>query len=148
MKVIIKQDTPGLGKTNEVVDVKDGYAANYLIPKGIVALATRANERVLAENTRQSSEKNILIKQQAQELAKKIRKTTIKLEAQASKGKIFGTITNLQIAKAISEQIGEAQFTHEQVILEAPIKEIGTHTAELKLNSSVKTEVTLEIVAI
>lgn len=149
MKVIIREDTKGLGKAGQVIEVNNGYAWNYLIPSHIVFPANQANQKILDENLRQASQKEALIKQKAVDFAQKIKKETFTIEVKAAeKGKIFGNVTNLQIANAINEKIKELDIKHDQVILNEPIKELGKHTIVLKLHADVQTELTVEVTAV
>lgn len=145
MKVIIQKKNKNLGNIGNIIEVKDGYALNYLIPNKIVLPAHQATEKIVAENMRQADQKKALIKQKAVELAKKIKQQAITLTVKAAeKGKIFGNITNLQVAKAISEQVEGATLTHDQVTLKKPITEVGNYTVNLKLHQDVETEITIE----
>lgn len=151
MKVIIRKETKELklGEVGQIIEVKDGYALNYLIPKQIVLPAHQATEKIVAENLRQASQKKSLVKQKAIALAQKIKQQTIILEVKAAdKGKIFGNITNLQIAQAITAEVDGATLTHDQITLKEPIKEVGSYTVILKLHPEVETEITIEAKAI
>lgn len=148
MKVIVQKSTKGLGKAGDIIELSDGYVVNYLLPHKIVLPAYQGNEKVVQENIRQATHKQALIKQKAVALAQKIKQQTFTLAVKAAnKGKIFGSITHLQIAKAVNEQYKEIELGHDQVILKAPMTTLGEHTIVLKLHPDVQTEVTLEVKA-
>ncbi|MCK5080265.1 MAG: 50S ribosomal protein L9, partial [Bacteroidales bacterium] len=105
MEVILKQDVPGLGYKSDLITVKNGYARNYLIPKGLAVLATESSKKVLAEDKKQKSHKEEKILKEAEELAKGLEALKIKIAAKAgTSGKIFGSVNDIQIANAIKEQ--------------------------------------------
>ena len=103
MEIILKQDVANLGHKDDIVKVRNGYAVNYLIPQGMAILATESAKKVLAENIRQRAHKEAKLREEASALAAKINGLTIKLTAKmSSKGKIFGSVGNIQIAEAIA----------------------------------------------
>lgn len=150
MKVIVRKQTKDLNyPTGEVIEVKDGYAVNYLIPQGIVYPFSERNKKILKENLRQAASRAALLKKKAVELAAKIKKQVFTLEVKAGeKGKIFGSVTKLQIAKAIATQIGNIEITHDQIELKEPITEVKEHTVTLKLHPDIQTDVTLNVKSI
>ena len=101
MEIILKQDVANLGHKDDIVKVRNGYAVNYLIPQGMAILATESAKKVLAENIRQRAHKEAKLREEASALAAKINGLTVKLTAKmSSKGKIFGSVGNIQIATA------------------------------------------------
>lgn len=148
MKIIIIKTTKGIGERGELLEVKDGYAFNHLIPKKIAVPATESNRKALEERLKQAEDKATLVKKKAQELAKKIKQQKFVLQAKSSGEKIFGTLTHLQIAQAINEKLGgNAQIQHTQVSLKAPIHSIGRHPVILSLHEDVQTEIEIEVKA-
>lgn len=144
MEVILKQDIQGLGYKDDIVNVKPGYGRNYLIPQGMAIFATESNRKVVAENTKQAAHKAEKIKKDAEELAKKIGDITLELKTKAGEsGKIFGSITALQVAEALKDK--GFDIDRKKIALPS-IKELGEYTAELDLHRDVQHEVNLKVV--
>jgi large subunit ribosomal protein L9 len=146
MEVILKQDMQGLGYKNDLVKVRDGYGRNYLIPNGIALLATEANKRMLAENTKQAAHKAEKIKTAAIDLAAKIGDLTVEIGTKAGEsGKIFGAVTALQVADALRAKGFDVD--RKKVIFKSVPKELGTYAATLDLHKEVKHEIKVNVVA-
>ena len=146
MELILKEDVANLGFKGDLVTVKDGYGRNYLIPLKLAVIATESAKKMLAEDIKQRAHKLERIKNEAQELADKVKDITLTVGAKASStGKIFGAIGPIQIADAF-EKAGYA-VDRKSIVLKDAIKELGTYTAVLKLHREVTTEVALEVVA-
>jgi large subunit ribosomal protein L9 len=146
MEVILKQDMQGLGYKNDLVKVRDGYGRNYLIPNGIALLATEANKRMLAENTKQAAHKAEKIKTAAIDLAAKIGELTVEIGTKAGEsGKIFGAVTALQVADALKAKGFDVD--RKKVIFKSQPKELGTYAATLDLHKEVKHEIKVNVVA-
>ncbi len=146
MKVILKQDVKALGYKDDVVAVKNGYANNFLIPKGMAMVASESNMKVLAENLRQAAFKQEKIKQDADKIAGKLNDFNLKLGAKAgANDKIFGSITSLQISQALKNEGFEVD--RRKIVLDQDIKTLGTYTATINLHREVSVTVNLEIVA-
>ncbi|MBC8461233.1 MAG: 50S ribosomal protein L9 [Bacteroidales bacterium] len=148
MEVILKQDVSNLGYANEMVNVKPGYARNYLIPQGMAILATATNKKILAENQKQQTHKAENVQNEAEDLAKKLENLVVKIGAKAAdSGKIFGSVNAIQIAQALKEQHNfdidrkKIQLDHEHV------KELGTYTAKINLHKEVAIEISFEVFA-
>jgi len=148
MEIILKQDINNLGYKNEIVNVKDGYARNYLIPNKMAILATERNRKMLAEEIRQQAHKEEKIKNEALEIAKALEglKLTIGAKAAAT-GKIFGSVNTIQIANAIKEACNLEIDRKRIIINEDAIKELGNYKAKVKLHKDVQTEIDFEVVA-
>src|SRR5690606_21902461 len=102
MEVILRDDVKGLGYKNDTVTVKPGYGRNYLIPQGLAVLADKSNKKIVAENIRQAAHKADKIKNDAQEIANSIGDLTLEIPAKVGEtGKIFGSVTTLQISDAL-----------------------------------------------
>ncbi len=145
MKIILTQDIKNLGHKDDVVTVKSGYGRNYLIPQGKAKLATEGALKMLAEDIRQREFKLEKIKKDATELAAKLDGIEITISAKAgASGKIFGSVTNLQIANALKEK---GYDVDRRVIAVDDIKNIGSYTADINLFKEVKSTVKLEVVA-
>ena len=148
MEVILKQDIQNLGYTNDVINVKSGYARNYLIPKGLAITATPTNKKVLEENLRQKSFKEDKVRKEAETLAKALQGITVKIGAKAAdSGKIFGSVNNIQIADAIKAQF-KYEIDRKRIHIDGEhIKELGTYSAEIILHKEVKANINFEVFA-
>jgi len=145
MKIILKEDVSGLGYKDDVVDVKDGYGRNYLIPYGKAVIATPSALKVLAENQRQRAHKLAKIKADAEALAASLKDVKLTIGAKTSAtGTIFGSVNSIQIAEAL-EKLG---FNIDRKIIEIePVKEVGEYVASVKLHKDVTAKVAFEVVA-
>ncbi|HNY06482.1 MAG TPA: 50S ribosomal protein L9 [Bacteroidales bacterium] len=148
MKVILMKDVHNLGFTNDVIQVKDGYGRNYLIPQGIAALATETNLKIHNENMRQKSFKEEKIKKEAVTLAKALENITVKIGAKAAAtGKIFGSVNAIQIAEAIKEQFNY-EVDRKKIILDGEaIKELGSYSAKIILHKEASATIHFEVFA-
>jgi len=148
MKVILKQDVPNLGYTNDIVKVKNGFARNYLLPKGYAVVLTDSSEKELNELLKQKSFKEEKIRKEAETLAKALENITLRIGAKAgTTGKIFGSVNNLQIADAIKEQF-KYNIDRKKIVVDGEsIKELGTYTARVNLHKEIKVDVKFEVVA-
>ena len=144
MEIILIKDVENLGYTNDIVNVKPGYANNYLIPQGFAKAATASAKKVLAENLKQRAHKDAKILADAQALAEKIANLPLTFAVKAEEGRIFGTITSADIAAALAEKGVEVE--KKNVTVEA-INTVGEYKAAVKLHREVKAEITLSVVA-
>lgn len=148
MEIILKQDIPSLGFTNDMVTVKDGYARNYLIPKGYAIVATPSAKKVLAENLKQKAHKAAKIKLDAEGVAKALDGLQLRIAAKAStSGRIFGSVNSIQIAEAIKEQY-DLDVDRKKIFLDGDsVKELGTYSAKIRLHKEVEALITFEVFA-
>lgn len=148
MEIILIQDIANLGFTDEIVTVKNGYARNYLFPKGLAKAANQTNKKILAENLKQKAFKLDRILKSAEELSLKIEGITLKIGTKASeKGKIFGSVTTVQIAEAIKEQTG-LDIDRKKISIDGDaIKELGNYTGKVHFHKEVKTAFNIEVIA-
>ena len=145
MEIILKQDVQNVGSKNDIVTVKDGYAINYLIPRGLAIMATKSAKKMYEEIARQRAHKEEKLKDEAEELAKKLEGVTLEIGAKtSSKGKIFGSVNTLQIAEELQKQGIEVERKNIE-IKDEPIKEVGTYTATVKLHKEVSRDITFEV---
>ncbi len=144
MEIILIKDVENLGYANDIVDVKPGYANNYLIPQGFAKSATASAKKILAENLKQRAHKDAKILADAQALAEKIANLPLTFAVKAEEGRIFGTITSADIAAALAEKGVEVE--KKNVTVEA-INTVGEYKAAVKLHREVKAEITLSVVA-
>jgi large subunit ribosomal protein L9 len=147
MEVILKQDVNTLGQKDDIIKVKDGYARNYLIPRGLATTATTSAKKVLAENIKQRAHKEAKVKDSALVLAEKMKGIKLKIGAKTSTtGKIFGSVNTIMLAEAIKEKGFEVDRKN-IVFDEEHIKEVGTYKAKLKLHKEVLVDIEFEIFA-
>ncbi len=146
MEVILKQDVQGLGYKNDIVKVKPGYGRNYLIPQGLAVIASPSNKKMIEENIRQAAHKAAKIKQDAENLAAKIGDLTIEIKTKAGEtGKIFGSVTPLQVSEALKAQ--GFDIDRRKISFREQPKQLGTYTALLDLHKEVKHEIKVHVVA-
>ena len=147
MKVILKEDMPSLGYKDDVVEVKNGYGRNYLIPQGKAVIASPSALKVLAENQRQRAHKLAKIKADAEALAAQLQGVSLTIGAKTSStGTIFGSVNSIQIAEAL-EKLGHTVDRKLIVIKEEPVKEVGKYNAIIKLHKDVCVDIPFEVVS-
>ncbi|MDD4416098.1 MAG: 50S ribosomal protein L9 [Proteiniphilum sp.] len=146
MEVILKEDVQNLGYKDDVVNVKKGYARNFLIPQGKAVIASESAKKVLAENQKQRAHKLAQIKADAQALADKMEGVTLTIGAKTSTtGTIFGSVTNIQIADALQEKGFEVD--RKLIVIKEQVKEVGNYVATVKLHKEVSVEIPFDVVA-
>jgi large subunit ribosomal protein L9 len=146
MEVILKEDVVNLGYKDDIVNVKKGYARNYLIPQGKAIIATESSKKVLAENLKQRAHKLEQIKAAAQELAEKLQSVSLTIGAKTSStGTIFGSVTSIQIADALKEKGFEVD--RKNIVIKGAVKEVGNYVAVAKLHKEVSVDIPFEVVA-
>ena len=147
MDIILLQDVDKVGDKHEVVTVKDGYGRNYLIPQKLAIIANKSNLARLAELRRQEEAREAKKVGLYQEIADKLKDTVVKIGAKTgTSGKIFGSVTNVQIAQALKDQ-HDIEVERRKIELEEDVKELGTYTAKLNLHKEVDASVTFEVVS-
>jgi large subunit ribosomal protein L9 len=145
MEIILKKDVDKLGYANDIVNVKPGYANNFLIPGGLATAATASAKKVLAENLKQRAHKDAAIKAEAEKKAKTIEQVKLRFEMKTTDGvKIYGSVTPAMIAEAIVAQGFEVD--KKQVSVET-IKTVGNYTASIRIHKEVAAEIPVEVVA-
>ena len=144
MELILKQDVQNLGFKDDVVTVKNGYGRNFLIPQGFAILATPSAKKVLAENLKQRAHKEAKVVADAKALAETLKALEIKLTAKAGGEKLFGSITNIDIAEAL-EKSGNA--IDRKFITSGIVKRTGKYSASIRLHRDVIVELAYEIIA-
>ena len=147
MEIILTKDVANLGHADDVVEVKTGYAVNYLIPQGLAIFATPSAKKVLAENIRQRAHKEAKLRADAEALAAKLGEVAVKVAVKVSEsGKIYGSVTTAQIADALvaaGVEIDKKDIT----IVSDSVKELGTYEASVKCYKDIKGTVKFEVVA-
>lgn len=144
MEVILIKDIENLGYANDIVNVKPGYANNYLIPQGYAKSATAAARKVLAENLKQRAHKDARILADAQALAEKIMNLPLKISVKAEEGKIFGAVTAADLAEALA---AKGVTLDRKVIAVEAVKTVGEYEAVAKLHREVKATIRFSVVA-
>lgn len=146
IEIILKQDIHKLGDKDDIVKVRNGYALNYLIPKGYAVLATPSAKKVLAENIKQAEHRQAKIKGKALETAELLKNLTIRIETLAGKdGRIFGSVTSLQVHNFLKENGFDVD--KRRISVPRDIKTVGSYAVTVSLHKEVKVEVPLEIIA-
>jgi large subunit ribosomal protein L9 len=143
MEIILKDYVKGLGEKNDIVIVKNGYGRNYLIPQGLALIATSSAKKMAAENVKQASHKMAKVREDAQAMADRLQglKLTVVTKA-GSNGKIFGSVTTIQLAQALAEKGYEVD---KRKISAPDIKNLGEYTASIDLHKEVKVEIEVRI---
>ena len=144
MEIILKNDVQNLGFKDDVVNVKAGYGRNFLIPQGHAQMATPSAKKILAENLKQKAHKEAKVVDDAKKVAESLKALDIKLTAKAGGEKLFGSITNIDIAEAL-EKAG--QPIDRKFITSGIVKRTGKYTANVRLHRDVVVELPYEIVA-
>ena len=144
MEVILIKDVENLGYANDIVEVRPGYANNYLIPQGYAKSATAAAKKVLAETLKQRAHKEAKLLADAEALAAQLNATALSISAKAEEGRIFGSVTAAHIAEALDAK--GISVDRKNIVLDA-VKTIGNYEATVKVYKSVTATVKFEVVA-
>ena len=145
MELILKEDVENLGFKDDVVKVKNGFGRNFLIPNGLAMLATESNKKVLAEKIKQSQNKQKEAISYANKIVKKLEKLDLKLKAKSVEGeKLFGSITNSDISKGLSDNGIEIEKKYIQ--LSSNIKKTGSYSAKIRLHREVSFDFPFEVI--
>ncbi len=144
MQVILKEDMKNLGKAGDIVTVKDGYARNYLLPRGIAIDATAKNMRALEHAKRVVTERAKKLANDAQSLAQKLSQLTVSIKAKAGEeDRLFGSVTAIDISEALKEK--GLDIDKRKIILDEPIKRLGSHVVSIKLHPEVIAQLKVEV---
>jgi len=143
MKVILKDFVKGFGEKNDIVVVKNGYGRNYLIPQGLATIATPSAIKMAEENVRQAAHKQVKLKADAQAIADKLKGIKITVPTKAgSNGKIFGSVTTIQLAKSLADR----GFDIDKRKIAAPdMKNLGDYKASVGLHKEITVEIDVEV---
>jgi len=146
MEIILTQDVERLGSKDDILNVKDGFARNYLILQKKAVIASESAKKVLAENKKQRAHKESRMRDEALKIAEKLANKKVSIGAKiSSSGKIFGSVNTIQVAEAINKKGFEIE--RKQITLpEDSIKEVGTYTAKIKLFKDVVVDLEFEVV--
>jgi large subunit ribosomal protein L9 len=144
MKVILKDDVKNVGNMGDIVKVADGYARNYLVPRGLAVEASTKNIKSIEHEKRIIQEKAKKIKNSAQDLSDRIAKLTLVIKANAGEeGKLFGSVTTMDIAELLKKEGFE--IDKKKISLDEPIKRLGTHSVNVKIHPEITTNVTVQV---
>lgn len=147
MRLLLRSDVDGLGKKGDLVEVADGYARNYLVPKGFALPATPGIEAQAEAMRRTRQLKDAAEREAAEEIAARLVAFPVTVAAKAGdEGRLFGSVTTADIATAIAEQAG-IEIDRRTLVLAEPIKSLGTHSVQVKLHADVEFPVTVEVTA-
>ena len=136
MEIILIKDIPGLGFKDEVVNVKNGYGRNYIIPQGFGVLANKTNSKILEENLKQTVKKQEEILKEAQKLSKKIGNLVLDFKLKTgSEEKVFGSITTAQIAKLLSEK--GIEIHKKNITILTKVNSVGEYDVDLKIHKDI-----------
>lgn len=146
MNIILLNDVDNVGYKHTIVRVKDGYGRNYLIPQKLAIIANESNRKRLEEIMKQDAIKSEKMLDDYKEMAKVMAATTLKIKAKAgSTGKIFGSVTNVQIAQALKSQL-DMDIARRIIKIEEDVKNLGTYTAEILFHKDVDAKVEFEVI--
>ena len=144
MKVILIQDVNNLGKIGDSVNVKNGYARNFLIPNKLALFANDQNMKSIESMLKQQELKNAKERSNLESLAKILDKVTLKFELKAGEeGKLFGSVTSQMISHELEKQ--DLKVDKKEIILEDPIKEIGKHKVDIRLGENLSASIQVKV---
>ena len=147
MKVILTNDVKPLGNRGAVVDVKDGYANNFLLPKKLAVVATPGAMKQLEQQQNAKKRKQAEEVANAQDVATQLEQTVVRVAAKAGgNGRLFGTVTNAQVAEALHEQLGVTIDRH-KIEMKDGIKALGTYPIEIRLGNNIVAKSAVQVVA-
>ncbi len=146
MKLILTQEVSGLGSAGDVVDVKDGYARNYLVPRGFGVRWTRGGQKTVDSIKSARSARSVRDHDHAQQVKATLESSPVNVSVKAGQGgRLFGAVTPAEIASALTETTGEP-VDKRTLVLGNPIKSLGAHSVGVKLHDEVSASVTLNVV--
>lgn len=145
MKIVLKDDVKNIGKMGQIIDVADGYARNYLVPRGLAIEANTKNIKALEHEKRIIEKKAKKIKNSAQELSNKISARTFTIKAKAGdEGKLFGSVTTMDIAELLQKE--GIEIDKKKISLDEPIKRLGSYSVNVKIHSEISTQLKVEVI--
>ena len=145
MKVILLQDVKGKGKKGQMIEVSDGYARNYMLPRRIAMEATADAINTMRMNDKAAAEKAAKERAEALEVSRKLREMTVTVTAKGGgAGRLFGSVTNQEIADALAKNSG-IKLDKRKIVIADPIKSVGTYTVQCKLGYEISAPLTVKI---
>ena len=146
MKVILRADVANVGRKGDVLDVSDGFARNFLVPKGLALRATEGAIAQAASMRRARDLKDARDREGAEEIARRLTPTVIRIPARSGpEGRLFGSVTSADLAEAVAAQAG-LELDRRRIHLEEPIKNIGSHEVAVRLHADVEVRLQVEVV--
>jgi len=146
MKLILTQEVTGLGAPGDVVEVKDGYGRNYLVPRGLALVWTRGGEKTIESIKKARESRAVRDADHAAEIKSKLEAATFQVKVRAGEGgRLFGAVTTGDIASAIAD--GGAEIDKRTIVVANPIKSLGAHTVTVKVHDEVEAQVSLNVVS-
>lgn len=147
MKVILLKDLPGQGRRGDIINVADGYARNFLFPRGFAAEASTGRIKELANRQQASALREHKAEQEARDLGSRLNNIAVLIKAKTGQGgKLFGSVNNIDIAAALSSQHG-ITIDKKKLLVKEPIKQLGEYTVTVKLHPAVQAEIKVEVAA-
>ncbi|MCU0519123.1 MAG: 50S ribosomal protein L9 [Anaerolineae bacterium] len=147
MKVFLQKDVPGVGKAHQVVNVADGYARNYLMPRGLAVPATVGRVSAAREHAESEDRREERIRERALALATRLADHEIRFKVKAGEtGRMYGSITTADIAEKLTQLLSH-EFDKRWVVLERPLRDVGHHTVDLKLEAGVRAHIKVYVEA-
>ena len=145
MKVILTQDVRGQGKRGQMIEVSDGYARNFLLPKKLAQEATADNINTMRMNDKATQERQAKERAEALELRNRMKDMTVVVTAKGGgAGRLFGSVTNTEVSEALAKQAG-VQLDKRKIVLDEPIKSVGVYTVKCKLGYEINAELKIEV---
>ena len=145
MKVILQQDVKGKGKKGQMIEVSDGYARNFLLPKKLALEATADHVNTMRMNDKATQERQAKERAEALELRNRMKDMTVVVTAKGGgAGRLFGAVTSAEVADALSAQTGIA-VDKRKIVMEDPIKNVGTYTLKLKLGYEISADLNIQV---
>ena len=145
MKVILMQDVKGKGKKGQMIEVSDGYARNYMLPRKMAVEATADAVNTMRMNDKAAAEKAARERAEAMEISGKLRQMTLVVKAKGGgAGRLFGSVTNAEIADALAKNSG-IKLDKRKIVIADPIKNVGTYTVQCKLGYEITAPLTVKI---
>ena len=145
MKVILTQDVRGQGKRSQMIEVSDGYARNFLLPRKLAQEATADNINTMRMNDKATQERQAKERAEALELRNRMKDMTVVVTAKGGgAGRLFGSVTNTEVSEALAKQAG-VQLDKRKIVLDEPIKSVGVYTVKCKLGYEINAELKIEV---
>ena len=145
MKVILTQDVRGQGKRCQMIEVSDGYARNFLLPRKLAQEATADNINTMRMNDKATQERQAKERAEALDLRNRMKDMTVVVTAKGGgAGRLFGSVTNTEVSEALAKQAG-VQLDKRKIVLDEPIKSVGVYTVKCKLGYEINAELKIEV---
>ena len=145
MKVILTQDGRGQGKRGQMIEVSDGYARNFLLPRKLAQEATADNINTMRMNDKATQERQAKERAEALDLRNRMKDMTVVVTAKGGgAGRLFGSVTNTEVSEALAKQAG-IQLDKRKIVLDEPIKSVGVYTVKCKLGYEINAELKIEV---